>query len=201
MGLAIARELAERGAQVCLVAGPIALRLEHPRVERVDVVSAREMLQACLDRWPGMDCAILSAAVADYRPAEVAPRKIKRDGEALRLELVPNPDIAAEMGKAKRPGQILAGFALETNDELRNAQAKLQRKGLDFIVLNSLAEPGAGFAHDTNRVTLVDALRPPVPFPLKTKDQVAADIVDHLALRLGRAGNMPDPGSVQQAAD
>ncbi len=179
MGFALAEECAARGAQVTLVAGPVSLSTRHPAIERVDVESAEQMLQATLAAFGQADVAILCAAVADYRVDNVAQHKIKREGnEPPVLRLVPNPDIALATGQAKRPGQITVGFALETDNEQANALGKLQRKHLDMIVLNSLRDPQAGFQVDTNRVTIITADGRQTPYPLKNKREVAADVVD-----------------------
>ncbi len=186
MGIALAEELARRGARVQLILGPTPLRPTHPDIEVVPVRTAEEMHAATVERFAQADAAILAAAVADYRPATVASEKIKKQGDELQLRLVRTPDIAATLGKRKKPGQVLVGFALETENERTNALGKLRRKNLDFIVLNSLRDAGAGFAHDTNKVTILSADGTEKPFPLKSKREVAADIVDELAHRLAR---------------
>lgn len=179
MGYALAREAAARGAEVVLVSGPVAL--DAPQgVRRLSVTSAREMCAACEAEFPDCQAAIMCAAVADYRPAECAESKIKRENrETVTLELVRNPDIAATLGAVKRPGQTLVGFALETDREMENARAKASRKNLDWIVLNSLRDKEAGFGKDTNKVTMIESASGRViPFPAKSKDDVAADILD-----------------------
>lgn len=180
MGFAIAEECARRGAEVTLIAGPVSLPLPHPAVERIDVESAREMCDAAIAQFPSCDAAVLCAAVADYRPKVQAGRKIKHTGEGMTLELEANPDIAYTLGRMKGEGQVMAGFALETNDGEENARKKLEKKNLDFIVLNSLEDKGAGFACDTNKVTVIDRKDKTV-YPLKSKKSVAKDIVDHLS--------------------
>ena len=181
MGYAIARACADRGAEVTLVSGPVSLTIDHPRVRRVDVESARQMLEACEEVFPTVDAAIMCAAVADYAPADCADRKIKREhSDVPEIRLVKNPDIAATLGAAKRPGQVLVGFALETDHAVENAREKLARKNLDMIVLNSLAVPGAGFGTDTNVVTIIGRDGNSKEYPLKTKQEVASDIVDSL---------------------
>ena len=181
MGFALAEECARRGAEVELIAGPVALQAHHPNIHRTDVTSASDMYKAATTRFSQCDTAILCAAVADFTPASVAEQKIKREGSGgLHLDLVPTHDIAKELGKCKREGQKLIGFALETNDEEIHALDKLKRKNLDFIVLNSLRTPGAGFAYDTNQVTLLFANGQKKAFELKSKTEVAADIVDFL---------------------
>lgn len=182
MGFALAEACAARGAEVTLIAGPVALKTHHPRIQRIDVESAREMQEMALMYYPESDGAILCAAVADYRPDVQVEEKIKREKTGdMTLRLVPNPDIAALLGSIKREGQVLVGFALETNDEAANAQGKLERKNFDFIVLNSLRDAGAGFRCDTNKVTLIDRKGSVESFPLKSKQEVAADIVNKLA--------------------
>ena len=181
MGFALAEVCAERGAEVTLVAGPVALGISNPAIRRIDVESAEEMYQAAREAFPGSDAAILCAAVADYRPEQVAERKIKREEKGeMTLRLVPNQDIAASLGAMKREGQILVGFALETDDEVSHAESKLRRKNLDFIVLNSLRDPGAGFRCDTNKIAILDNAGTRTSFPLKSKREVASDIVDRL---------------------
>ena len=178
MGFALAEECARRGAEVELVCGPVALQAQHPRIHRTDVESAAEMYEAATARFPETDAAILCAAVADFTPEKVCTEKMKREttGE-LELRLLPTRDIAAALGEMKRPEQRLVGFALETTNELVHATDKLQRKGLDFIVLNSLRDKGAGFAVDTNKITILSADGTQKEFPLKPKTEVAKDIV------------------------
>ncbi|MCC7297280.1 MAG: bifunctional phosphopantothenoylcysteine decarboxylase/phosphopantothenate--cysteine ligase CoaBC, partial [Bacteroidia bacterium] len=155
MGFAIAEAFLQAGAEVHLVTGPVALPdIEHVHMVRVN--SAVEMLDACTKLFPEMDAAVMSAAVADYRPAEVATEKIKKKTEELHIHLVKNPDILATLGSLKIKEQVLVGFALETENELENAKEKLKRKNLDLIVLNSMRDAGAGFGHDTNKITLID---------------------------------------------
>ena len=180
MGFAIAAECARRGAAVTLVAGPVSLPTPHPSIERIDVESAREMCDAAVAVFPSCDAAVLSAAVADYRPAVQASCKIKRVNEGMTIDLEANPDIAATLGKTKREGQFLAGFALETNNGEENACKKLKKKNLDFIVLNSLEDKGAGFSCDTNKVTIIDH-EGKSEYPLKSKVSVAKDVVAHLS--------------------
>lgn len=179
MGFALAEECAARGAEVLLITGTTALSLSHPRIRKIDVESAQQMYDAAVNTFPEMDAAILSAAVSDYRPEAAAEQKIKRtDGENLTLTLTPNPDIAATLGKMKKPGQKIIGFALETNDEESHATKKMEQKNLDYIVLNSLQDQGAGFGHDTNKVTILSRNGEKRSFGLKTKKEVAKDIVD-----------------------
>ena len=181
MGFALAEELAGRGAKVVLVTGPTHLTAHHANIERIDVESAEEMYNAATEHFAQCDAAILSAAVADYRPAERADHKLKKQGDSdMMLRLVQNPDILATLGQRKREGQRLVGFALETNDEEQNALKKLEKKNLDFIVLNSLQDAGAGFGHDTNKVTILDRDGGKTAGTLKSKAAVAKDIADHL---------------------
>lgn len=179
MGFALARECAERGMSVELVAGPVQQTLDHPLIHRTDVESAEEMYEACTRIYPHCQAGILCAAVADFTPVSVAEQKIKREGDDLVVRLRPTHDIAQALGENKRPDQRLVGFALETNDEAAHAKDKLRRKHFDFIVLNSLRDAGAGFRTDTNRITIIDA-HTATPFPLKSKSEVAKDIVDRL---------------------
>ncbi|MDR2042527.1 MAG: bifunctional phosphopantothenoylcysteine decarboxylase/phosphopantothenate--cysteine ligase CoaBC [Tannerella sp.] len=181
MGFALAQACAGRGAEVELVAGPVSLQAAHPLIRRTDVESAGEMYAAATDIFPKADAAILCAAVADYRPETPRESKIKRGkDERLTLSLVLNKDIAATLGQMKRPGQVVAGFALETDNGIVHAKEKLERKNLDLIVLNSLQDEGAGFGHDTNRVVMIDREGETTPLPLKSKRDVAADIVAKL---------------------
>ena len=180
MGFAIAEECAAQGADVTLVAGPVSLECKHLGIKRVDVESAREMYDAAMNAFPSCDVAVLSAAVADYRPAQCAPVKMKRTADDMFIELTPNSDIAASLGAVKGENQMLVGFALETNNAEENARLKLEKKNLDFIVLNSLEDKGAGFACDTNKVTIIDKSGKS-DFPLKSKKDVAKDIVSHIA--------------------
>ncbi len=182
MGYAIANEAARRGAKVTLVSGPVSGLSIEPGVELRKVESAVEMLEAAADAFSSADAAILSAAVADYRPAKCFDHKIKREKDGIdSIELVKNPDIAATLGASKRPGQLLVGFALETDNEASNAADKLARKNLDMIVLNSLRDKGAGFGVSTNKVSLIFADgRQRLDLPLKQKTEVAKDIIDNL---------------------
>jgi phosphopantothenoylcysteine decarboxylase/phosphopantothenate--cysteine ligase len=197
MGFALADECARRGAEVALIAGPVNVqctmnnvpselaRKECTRgfVRRIDVESAREMHDAAVNAFPQMDAAILCAAVADFRPETIAEEKIKRVGQTMDIHLVPNPDIAAELGQRKRSGQTLVGFALETNDEEQNAQKKLEKKNFDFIVLNSLRNEGTCFKSDENQISIIsrDGRK---DYDKKPKTQVARDIIDELASRI-----------------
>lgn len=184
MGYAIAEEAASRGARVTLISGPVALKAKHPSIEVIDVESARQMYDACLENFNSVDIAIMAAAVADYRPTFYLDKKIKREKTELEtLELTMNPDIAAALGKIKRQGQVLVGFALETDDAAANAAHKLQKKNLDMIVVNSLADDGAGFQTDTNKISLQFADgRDAKNFALKSKTAVAKDILDNIII-------------------
>ena len=184
MGLAIAEEFAGLGAEVVLVCGPVNLKTSHPAIRRVDVESAVQMYEVTSKEFVNSDVAVLSAAVADFTPKEKADHKIKRGKDDLLLELLPTKDIAAELGRIKTASQLLVGFALETNDEEVNALSKMQRKNLDMIVLNSLNDKGAGFSVDTNKVTILDKAGDKTVYELKTKVEVAKDIVDQIAFRL-----------------
>ena len=179
MGFALAEECAQRGAEVTLIAGPVSLATEHPNIKRIDVKSAHQMYEAAMENFPGSDAAILCAAVADFTPAQVSDTKIKRKGD-MTITLKPTEDIAAALGAIKRPDQRMVGFALETDHEADNAQGKLERKNLDFIVLNSLNDKGAGFGYDTNKVTLIDR-KGSQELPLQSKKNVAKAIIDKLA--------------------
>ena len=176
MGFALAEELAALGAAVTLITGPTALSLSDKRIKRIDIVSAEEMLKAALANFSGTDISILSAAVADYRPKEASAFKIKKDGLEPELVLIKTPDILATLGTQKKAGQILVGFALETDNEEANAIRKLEKKNLDFIVLNSLNDQGAGFKNDENKITIIDRNLNKKSYPLKPKTEVAADI-------------------------
>lgn len=180
MGYALAEACASRGAEVVLVSGPVTLQTVHPNIRRIDVESAAEMHRAAADAFKDADGGILCAAVADFTPEQVADQKIKREKDDLVLRLKPTCDIAASLGKEKRPNQLLVGFALETCDEVSHAQDKLARKNFDFIVLNSLNDKGAGFRYDTNKITIIDRTEA-VSYPLKRKQEVAEDIVDKLS--------------------
>ena len=185
MGFALAEACAQQGAEVTLIAGPVSLTTTHSNIQRIDVESAEEMYQAAMTAFPEADAGILCAAVADYRPEIQADEKIKRESKGeMMLHLVPNKDIAASLGAIKREGQVLVGFALETNNEATNAESKLKRKNLDFIVLNSLRDAGAGFRCDTNKISIIDRQGETTGYPLKSKQGVAVDIVNKLATLL-----------------
>ena len=179
MGFALAEECASRGSEVVLISGPVTLEAYHPNIKRVDVESAHEMYESAMEAFQDADAGILCAAVADFTPDNVADQKIKREKDDLVIKLKPTHDIAASLGAVKKDSQVLVGFALETNDEAKNAKGKLVRKNLDFIVLNSLNEKGAGFRVDTNKITIIDK-EGDTPYPLKNKAEVAGDIINRL---------------------
>jgi len=176
MGFAIADQLAAMGAEVILVTGPTSQKSQQSGIKRVDVTSAADMLEACLKYYKDVNACIMSAAVADFTPVNVSAQKIKKQDNDLNIELKKTTDILKTLGEQKQKGQILVGFALETNDEEKNAIDKLQRKNLDFIVLNSLNDEGAGFKTDTNKITIIDRKLQKTTFGLKTKNEVAKDI-------------------------
>jgi len=178
MGIAMANALIEEGAEVNLVAGPIDASSLCSEVNHIPVESAIEMHEACLRIFGDMDIAVMNAAVSDFRPHEQVDKKIKRSAQGVQLELIPNPDIAASLGSSKKRKQILVGFALETDEGLSAALTKKERKNLDMIVLNSLQDKGAGFGGETNRITIIDQDNNPRKFELKTKTEVARDILD-----------------------
>ena len=180
MGYAIAEELAQRGADVILVSGPTQLQTKHAAIKRIDVLSANEMQEACVNNFELVDAAIMAAAVADYTPSSPQKEKVKRTSDALCIDLMPTIDIAAALGVKKKESQVLIGFALETQNAIDNAKKKLEKKNLDFIVLNCLKDKGAGFNIDTNKITILSQSNKIKEFPLKTKADVAIDIVDEL---------------------
>ncbi len=180
MGYAIAEELAEQGAKVTLISGPTALAITNVNIDRIDVLSAQEMYEASEKHFPNCDGGIMTAAVADFTPLAIENRKVKRGKENYSIELTPTKDIAAYLGNIKSENQFLVGFALETNDEEFNAKLKLEKKNLDFIVLNSLNDKGAGFQHDTNKISIINKSGERKKYELKSKKEVAKDIVDEL---------------------
>ena len=180
MGIALAEECARRGAIVQLVLGPVSREVHGENINICRVESAHEMYEVATKLFASSDAAILCAAVADFTPETTAGQKLKREGDGLVLRLRPTEDIARKLGEMKRDDQRLVGFALETNDELAHAKEKMQRKHLDFIVLNSLQDEGAGFRTDTNKVTIIKADGEDVAYPLKPKTEVARDIIDQL---------------------
>lgn len=177
MGFALAAACYQEGAEVVLVAGPTGQQIHNPAIQVISVNTAQEMYQACMQRFPDTDIAILAAAVADYSPAEVAPQKIKKKEDSFTLHLVKTPDILKTLGGLKKGNQLLVGFALETNDEAENAQKKLESKNADFIVLNSLRNKAAGFGIDTNQVTIYNASGVAYESEIKTKEAIAFDII------------------------
>ncbi len=186
MGFALAEACAKAGAEVTLIAGPVSLVTHQPGIKRIDVESADQMYEAAVAAFAESDAAIMCAAVADYKPATCSSTKLKRTTEDMVLPLTPNRDIAAALGDLKRDNQCLVGFALETNDEEKHAQMKLSKKNLDFVVLNSLQNPGAGFRCDTNQVTIIERNGHQTDYPCKSKKEVAEDIVELLALYINR---------------
>ncbi len=180
MGFALAESCAQKGAQVCLISGPVQLKTKHRNIERIDVESAGEMYDEVISRFYGMDGAILCAAVADFTPIEAADEKLKRENDNLTLELKPTQDIAASVGEMKMESQFLVGFALETNNEESNALGKMERKNFNFIVLNSLKDDQAGFGFDTNKISILYRSGTKKEFDLKNKDAVAEDIVNEV---------------------
>ncbi len=183
MAYAIANQLANRGAKVYLISGPVSLCVHHPNIELFSVVSSHEMYDACLSKFPEIDVAIMAAAVADYRPTKVAKNKIKKQNASLSIELEQTSDILKALGEKKK-NQFLLGFALETNNEVANAQEKLVKKNCDALVLNSMNDQGAGFGYDTNKVTILGNNHEPYLFSLKSKDLVANDICDYIEKRM-----------------
>lgn len=180
MGIALAEECAARGAEVVVVKGPTQVHAHHSSIKEIQVLSAAEMYEACSQYFGQSDVIIFAAAVADYTPKSPAAKKIKKKEDEFTLELVKTKDIAYELGKTKKESQITVGFALETDNEMENAKSKLSKKNLDMIVLNSLKDKGAGFQHDTNKITIVDKSGNVVKFDLKSKAEVATDIIDYI---------------------
>lgn len=180
MGYAIAEAFAEQGAEVILVSGPVSISIDHPKIKLIPVNQTAEMFGQCHEHFSKASITILSAAVADYSPEHKIENKIKRKKEDLFLKLKPTPDIAASLGKIKRPDQILVGFALETDNEVKNALAKLKKKNFDLIVLNSLRDQGAGFQTDTNKISIIDKNNNIDKFELKSKKEVAEDIIEKI---------------------
>ena len=187
MGFALAEECRKRGAEVTLVAGPVALQC-HPDIHRIDVESCEEMFNAATEAFANEDAAILCAAVADFKPAQVNDVKIKREGDGLHIDLVPTQDIAATLGKMKTERQRIVAFALETNNEEKNADEKRRKKNADFIVLNSTRIPGTTFRSDDNQIAIISA-EGRTNYPKKSKDKVAADIIDQLQRLLNETDN------------
>ena len=183
MGYALAFEFADRGAQVCLVSGPVNEKIQHPNIEIIHVNSSQEMFDACILEFPNANVAIMAAAVADYRPVEIAANKIKKNEDNITLKLEKTQDILKTLGKQKEK-QFLMGFALETNDELQHAMQKLETKNCDALVLNSMRDKGAGFGHDTNKIIILAKNQEPLNFSLKPKKNVAQDICNYIEAKL-----------------
>ena len=184
MGFSIALEAAKKGARVKLISGPTSQEVSHPFITTINVTSAQEMLDACLSHFEQSEITIMSAAVADYRPKQVASQKIKKSHKNLNIDLEPNIDILKTLGDQKLPGQFICGFALETENEESNAKAKLVNKNLDMIVLNSLKDEGAGFNYDTNKVSILDKNNNFHRFELKRKFEVAQDIINFILTQI-----------------
>lgn len=180
MGYALAEACADHGADVILVSGPVSISIDHPKIKVINVQQTAEMFNKCHEYFPGASITILSAAVSDYSPEQKIEKKIKRKNEDLLIQLKPTEDIAASLGKVKRPDQLLAGFALETDNEEANAFSKLKRKNFDLIVLNSLRDKGAGFQTDTNKISIIDKNNNIDKFELKSKREVARDIIEKI---------------------
>lgn len=184
MGYAMALKAADAGAEVTLVTGPTHLSIDHPNVNRVSVRSGKEMFDACNAIYANMDISIFAAAVADYAPTTAADQKIKKKGDVMTIELGKTIDIAKTLGDKKTTNQFNVGFALETNDEVQNATSKIQSKNFDLIVLNSLQDVGAGFGHDTNKISIIDKANIIEHFELKTKKEVAKDIINAIITKI-----------------
>ncbi|MFN8286679.1 MAG: bifunctional phosphopantothenoylcysteine decarboxylase/phosphopantothenate--cysteine ligase CoaBC [Chitinophagales bacterium] len=180
MGIALAEEFAARGHQVVLIKGPTELKSSSLKVKEVPVTTAAQMFDSCAQYFGASDVIVFAAAVADYTPKYPSQTKLKKKEDELYIELVKTKDIAGELGKQKKPEQFLVGFALETDNELAHAQEKLKKKNLDFIVLNSVRDEGAGFKFDTNKVTIIDKNGNTVNFELKSKTEVAKDLVNYV---------------------
>ncbi|MDN5212143.1 bifunctional phosphopantothenoylcysteine decarboxylase/phosphopantothenate--cysteine ligase CoaBC [Fulvivirgaceae bacterium BMA12] len=183
MGYALANGMADKGAEVILVSGPTSLTVSHPNINLINVNSAEEMYDQCIQHYGQVDVAVLAAAVADYTPKDKSEQKIKKQNNGLNIALVKTQDIALELGKIKKPYQINVGFALETQQEMENAQKKLVSKNFDLIILNSLRDEGAGFGHDTNKITIIDKNNSR-NFELKSKQEVAEDIIAAISAKL-----------------
>jgi phosphopantothenoylcysteine decarboxylase/phosphopantothenate--cysteine ligase len=181
MAYAIAEECAGRGAEVILVSGPVQIKAVHPNIRLINVVTAEEMYIASVNNFQKINIAVLAAAVADFSPEITYKEKLKRGKDELVLSLKPTKDIAQSLGQLKSDKQLLVGFALETDNEVENARLKLRKKNLDMIVLNSLNDKGAGFQSDTNKVTIIDKNNNIDKFELKSKKEVAVDVVEKIA--------------------
>jgi phosphopantothenoylcysteine decarboxylase / phosphopantothenate---cysteine ligase len=184
MGIALADAAAEYGADVQLVLGPVNMLPTCKSIEVINVISAASMASECITGFAGCDIAILAAAVADFYPERIETKKMKRTGNDLILKLRPTIDIAEALGRLKNKSQILAGFALETHNEIANAKVKLERKNLDLIIMNSMRDKGAGFSYDTNRITIIDRNNNIDKFELKSKEEAARDILDKIVSML-----------------
>jgi phosphopantothenoylcysteine decarboxylase/phosphopantothenate--cysteine ligase len=180
MGYAIAEVCADAGAEVILISGPVSLEIKNINIQLIRVHTAEQMYSECVSCFHTCDAAILSAAVADFSPVQTLSKKVKREKADWNITFKPTKDIAAELGSMKKENQVLAGFALETDNEINNAIDKLKRKNFDFIVLNSLNDEGAGFGTDTNKICIIDKNNNIDNFELKSKQEVAVDIVNKL---------------------
>jgi phosphopantothenoylcysteine decarboxylase / phosphopantothenate---cysteine ligase len=192
MGYALAECFAQAGARVLLVSGPTQQQARHPHIQVLPVTTADQMYEQVCAHAAAADILVFAAAVADYKPKTVSPVKVKKNADTLTLELVKNVDIAKALGQRKRPDQFSVGFALETDQEVANARAKLRSKNLDLVVLNSLQDEGAGFKHDTNKISIIEAGKV-TTFGLKPKTQVALDIVQYIAQKIDEKTSS-DPG-------
>ena len=184
MGYAIAEELANQGAEVILISGPTNLEVHNPLITKIGIQTAQEMFDASIKHFSDCDAAIMSAAVADFKPAQKLDKKVKRGKEDMQIHLKPNKDIAAELGKMKTDKQVLVGFALETDNEIENAKKKINNKNLNFIVLNSLNDKGAGFGFDTNKISIIDNKGNEIFYEMKPKKEVAINIINELIKRI-----------------
>jgi phosphopantothenoylcysteine decarboxylase/phosphopantothenate--cysteine ligase len=184
MGYAIAEQFLEQGAKVFLISGPVNIKLVHPNLKIVKINSANEMYLACCHFFEEVDVAVFAAAVADYRPEKVAEQKIKKDESSFTIKMTKNVDIAYEFGRVKTNRQISVGFALETNDELKHAIGKLDKKNLDMVILNSMNDSNATFGYDTNKITIIKDDFSKKEFPLKNKTEVAKDVVNEIVATL-----------------
>ncbi len=184
MGFAIAEACADSGAEVILVSGPVSLGIKNPNIKLIRVQTAAEMYTECINHFSSCNAAVLSAAVADFSPSATLSKKVKREKADMTITFSPTKDIAAKLGSLKTRKQVLIGFALETDNEVENAREKLRRKNFDFIVLNSLNDKGAGFGTDTNKISIIDKNNNIDNFELKSKREVAVDIVNKLTALL-----------------
>ncbi len=180
MGFELAKKCAESGASVILISGPTVYNTDHQNIKQINILSADEMYNECMKYFHEMDITIMAAAIADFTPKHKSLIKIKKNNNSPIIELIPTKDVLYNLGKIKTQNQILVGFALETNDEIENAKSKLKKKNLDFIVLNSLNDKGAGFGGSTNKVTFIDRDDTLKEYKLKPKTEVADDIIEHI---------------------